>query len=108
MCPSKFANLILPTYIIDINFSMDIDDLQNSAIEMLINKNQNGELSFTFIPKSFENNVYRGKLIVDYSIDNLSIPLKKLLKGIHTKKYYEGWYYILFNDVYNIKYFRFI
>lgn len=92
MCPSKFANLILPTYIIDVNFNLDNDDLQNSAIEMLINKNQNGELSFTFIPQSVENNVYRGNLIVDYSIDNLSIPMQKLLKRIHTKKYYEGWY----------------
>lgn len=89
MCPPKFANLVLPTYNIDINLGLE-NDLQNSAIEMFIDKNRNGELGFTFTLQSIENNVYHGKLLLVNDIDNSSIPLQKLLKNIHTKKYFTG------------------
>jgi len=88
-CPPKFLQLLLPTYYIDIDLRLDDDDLK-TAIAILIKKNQYGELSFSFIPESFENNIYSGKLIVNHKVNNLQIPLKKLLKNFRTKKIFEG------------------
>jgi len=79
--------LILPTYTIDINLCLDDDDLK-TAITILIKKNQYGELSFNFTPQSVKNNVYSGELKV-YVKDN-NLPLKKLLKNVRTKKFFEG------------------
>lgn len=87
-CPPKFLQLILPTYYIDIDLCLDDDDLK-TAITILIKKNQYGELNFSFIPQSFENNVYSGILIVNHKVNNMYIPLKKLLKNFHTKKMFE-------------------
>lgn len=88
-CPPKFLQLILPTYYIDINLCLDDDDLK-TAIKILIKKNQYGELNFSFIPQSFENNVYSGILIVNHKVNNMYLPLKKILKNFHTKKMFEG------------------
>ncbi|CAH1720222.1 unnamed protein product [Aphis gossypii] len=87
-CPPKFLQLILPTYYIDINLCLDDDDLK-TAIKILIKKNQYGELNFSFIPQSFENNVYSGILIVNHKVNNMYLPLKKILKNFHTKKMFE-------------------
>ncbi|XP_026819912.1 uncharacterized protein LOC113558616 [Rhopalosiphum maidis] len=87
-CPPKFLQLLLPTYYIDIDLRLDDDDLK-AAIAILIKKNQYGELSFSFIPESFENNIYSGKLIVNHKVNNMQIPLKKLLKNFRTKKIFE-------------------
>lgn len=87
-CPPKLLQLILPTYYINIDLCLDDDDLK-TAIEILIKKNQYGELSFNFTPESVENNVYSGELIVYHKVNNLYIPLKKLLKNVHTKKLFE-------------------
>lgn len=89
VCPPKFSRLILPTYSIDVNMKLNNDDLK-CAIKMLIHKNQHSELSFNFIPKSVQNNIYTGELIINNKIDNSSVPLKKLLKNIHTIKYFGG------------------
>ncbi|XP_008184622.2 uncharacterized protein LOC100568768 [Acyrthosiphon pisum] len=85
-CPPKLLQLILPTYTIDINLCLDDDDLK-TAITILIKKNQYGELSFNFTPQSVENNVYSGELKVNVKDNNL--PLKKLLKNVRTKKFFE-------------------
>lgn len=62
---------------------MDDDSLKN-AIEMMIYKNQHGELNIVFTPQSKQNNEYIGFLTVN------NIPLKKylhiLLKQYSTKK----------------------
>ncbi|XP_026804570.1 kinesin-related protein 2-like isoform X2 [Rhopalosiphum maidis] len=109
-CPPKFLQLILPTYYIDIDLCLNDDDLK-IAITILMKKNQYGELSFSFIPHSFENNVYSGILIVNYKVNNLNIPLKKLLKNIHTKKIfaeipqYKNQVYSIFNPI-KLKYLK--
>jgi len=91
ICPTKFSQLILPTYNICVNLSCNNDDgLQNAAINMLINKNQYGELHFYFTPKSVQNNIYYGELTVNNQTDDLLISLKKLLKNIHRKQYFQG------------------
>lgn len=61
-----------------------------TAIDMLISKNQYGELHFYFTPKSIENDIYYGELTVNNQNDNLTVPLKKLLKNIHKKKNFQG------------------
>lgn len=81
--------LILPTYYIDVNLCLDDDDLK-TAITILIKKNQFGELSFSFTPQSVENNIYSGELIVYNKVNNLYVPIKKLLKNVRTKKFFEG------------------
>lgn len=88
-CPPKFLQLILPTYYIDLNLCLDDDDIK-TAITILINKNQCGEISFSFTPQSVENNVYSGVLVVYNKVNNLYIPLKKLLKNVRSKKFFEG------------------
>ena len=88
-CPPKFLQLILPTYYTDVDLCLDDDDLK-TAISILIKKNQFGELSFSFIPQSIENNVYSGTLTVNNNVNKLYTPLKKLLKNVHTKKMFEG------------------
>ncbi|XP_025208270.1 uncharacterized protein LOC112603757 [Melanaphis sacchari] len=87
-CPSKFLQLIVPTYYIKVDICLNDDDLK-AAITILLKKNQYGELSFRFIPQSFENNIYSGVLSVNLKVNNLNIPLKKLLKNVHTKKIFE-------------------
>jgi len=92
ICPPKFAQLILPTYNIHVNLCSEDDDdgLQSAAIDMLINKNQYGELSFCFIPKSVQNDIYCGELTVNNQTDDSFISLEKLLKNIHRKRYLQG------------------
>ncbi|XP_025204691.1 uncharacterized protein LOC112601338 [Melanaphis sacchari] len=87
-CPPKLLQLIVPTYYINIDLCLDDDDLK-AAITILIKKNQYGDLSFSFIPKSFENNIYSGELFVNLKVNNLYTPLKKVLKNFHTKKIFE-------------------
>uniref|UniRef100_A0A2S2PGL7 Uncharacterized protein n=1 Tax=Schizaphis graminum TaxID=13262 RepID=A0A2S2PGL7_SCHGA len=102
-CPPKYLQLILPTYYIDIDLCLN-DDLK-IAITILMKKNQYGELSFSFIPQCFKNNVYSGILFVSYKDINLNIPLKKLLKNVHTKKIfadipqYKNHVYSIFNPI---------
>lgn len=87
--PPKFAELVLPTYYIDVDFYLK-DDLQQRTIEMLIEQNQYGEISFSYTPGLMKNNVYCGELIVNYKNDNSFVPLKKLLKNVHKTKYFDG------------------
>lgn len=82
ICPDKFKELILPTYYIDVDFSLN--DCVPNVIEMLIGRHQYGELRFSFIPESIHNDVYVGELIVNDISDNSIISLKKLLNN-HTK-----------------------
>jgi len=79
-------NIILPTYNIDVNICLDDDDdFHNYVIELLIEKNQYGEFSYSFIPQNVNDNVYIGELIVNIIDDNIYIPLKQLIKILHNK-----------------------
>lgn len=89
VCPRKFLQLLLPTYNIDVNICLDNENIK-TALEILVNKNQLGEISFCFIPQFFENNVYYGELIINNKTDNSFVPLKMFLKHIYTKKYFNG------------------
>lgn len=88
-CPTKFLDLKLPTYNVDVNVCLE-DDHVKITIERLILKNQCGELSFCFTPKSINNNVYSGELTVKNKADHSITPLKKFLKHFHKKKYFPG------------------
>lgn len=88
-CPAEFLNLQLPTYNIDVNIDLDVDWVK-IAIEKLIWKNQCGELSFCYTPKSINNNVYSGELTIDNKTDHSIISLKKFLKNFHKKNYFPG------------------
>jgi len=90
MCPIKFCNLVLPTYNIHVDFNLD-DNFVQSAIESLIEKNQYGDINFSFIPQSItKDNIYFGELLVNYGIDNSIITLEKFLKNIRKKKKLNG------------------
>lgn len=81
---------MLPTYNIHVDFGLD-DNLIQSAIESLIEKNQYGDISFRFIPQSISrDNIYRGELLVNYGIDNSIITLEKFLKNVRKKKSLNG------------------
>ncbi|VVC28822.1 Hypothetical protein CINCED_3A012138 [Cinara cedri] len=80
-CPSRFLQLTLPTYNIDINLCLEDDQIRNH-IETIILKHQLGQINFKFTPKIFKNNIYSGKLFVNNK--NLkSISLKKLIKSVN-------------------------
>lgn len=81
--------LLLPSYNIDLNFSLDSENLK-ILIEMLIDKNQQGEISFCFTPRSIQDHVYYGELIINNKNDNSFVPLKTLLKNVDTKKCLNG------------------
>lgn len=102
-CPASFLNLKLPTYNIDVNIDLT-DDHFKRGFQMLIWKNQCGELSFCFTPKSLNNNVYSGELTINNKTDHTIIPLKKFLKNFQKKKYLPGNFihYIIFIYQFNL------
>ncbi|XP_050432385.1 uncharacterized protein LOC126840579 [Adelges cooleyi] len=84
VCHPKFLQLKLPTYYIDLDLCNNNDRIR-TMINMLINKNQHGEISFGFVPHSIDDNIYKGELFV-YEENNKSfIPFKKMYKSFYSK-----------------------
>lgn len=90
MCPPKFSQLTLPTYSINVNFCLKDNNQLQSAIEMLIEKNQYGDINFNFTPQSVTNNVYFGDLIINHKINNSVITFKKFVKMSWRNKIFDG------------------
>lgn len=81
---------MLPTYSIKANFCLNDHNQLQSAIEMLIEKNQYGDINFNFTPQSVTNNVYFGDLVINHKINNSVITFEKFVKMFWGNKIFNG------------------